>query len=133
VILKTGSGERFAVGGMESVWEGRADFDAVRREAGSRAPILLGWHEPDPFDWIRDRRLVLQMSGHTHGGQICAPFFGAIRLPRHGKKYVSGLFRSPSAQSSLYVTRGIGAIWLPVRFCCPPEISLINFKKAVPV
>ena len=129
-ILKTASGERFALGGLESAWAGFPDYDAVEKGTGSGTPILLGWHEPDPFDQIEDPRMVLQMSGHTHGGQVCAPFFGPIRLPHLGKKYPSGLFRHPSGEGSLYVTRGIGAMGVPVRFCCPPEISLIKFRTA---
>jgi len=70
--------------------------------------------------------VLLQMAGHTHGGQVCAPFYGAMQLPRHGQKYVAGLFARGDAR--LYVTRGIGALGVPVRFCCPPEITLLTLR-----
>ena len=89
----------------------------------------MGWHEPDPFDEIDDPRLALQVSGHTHGGQVCAPFFGAIQLPSYGKKYVAGRFERGDSQ--LYVTRGIGSMGVPVRFCCPPEIAFLTFRAPI--
>lgn len=125
--LTAPSGQRFALAGLESIWGGRPDLSRATRGLRSDTPLILGWHEPDPFDLIEDSRLALQLSGHTHGGQVCAPFFGAIKLPAYGKKYVSGLFEGRN-DSRLYVTRGIGAMGVPVRFCCQPEIGLITFQ-----
>ncbi|MCB1089824.1 MAG: metallophosphoesterase, partial [Verrucomicrobiae bacterium] len=65
------------------------------------------------------------------GGQVCAPFYGAIQLPSFGKKYVAGLFER--GDQRLYVTRGIGSLGVPVRFCCPPEISLITMRAPATV
>lgn len=120
------TGARFVMAGLESAWAGKPDLARTLRGVNGDVPVLLGWHEPDPFDTISDGRVLLQMSGHTHGGQVCAPFWGAIQLPSYGKKYVAGLFGDDDAR--LYVTRGIGSMGVPVRFCCPPEISLITLK-----
>ncbi len=120
------TGERFMIAGLESAWSGDPDLSKTLRGVNGDVPVLLGWHEPDPFDSITDGRVLLQMSGHTHGGQVCAPFYGAIQLPRYGHKYVAGLFGDEQAR--LYVTRGIGSMGVPVRFCCPPEISLITLR-----
>ena len=126
--LTTPGGGKFCLGGLESAWGGTPDFNRMTRGIDRAIPLLLGWHEPDPFDEIcADPRLALQVSGHTHGGQVCAPFFGALKLPKHGKKYVAGLYANEN--SRLYVSRGIGAMGVPVRFCCPPEISLITLKS----
>ncbi|MCB1234149.1 MAG: metallophosphoesterase [Verrucomicrobiae bacterium] len=120
------SGAVFHLGGLESAWAGHPDFARLARGIPRDEPIVLGWHEPDPFDTLADPRVLLQVAGHTHGGQVCAPLWGAIKLPRHGRKYVAGLFERGDAR--LYVTRGIGSMGVPVRFCCPPEISLIEFR-----
>lgn len=118
--------EKFVLAGLESAWAGHPDLAKTLRGVRGDVPVLLGWHEPDPFDTVTDGRVLLQMSGHTHGGQVCAPFYGAIRLPDYGRKYVAGLYGDDSAR--LYVTRGIGALAVPVRFFCPPEISFITLR-----
>ncbi|MCB1230326.1 MAG: metallophosphoesterase [Verrucomicrobiae bacterium] len=120
------TGERFVLAGLESAWSGDPDLAKTLRGMNGDVPVLLGWHEPDPFDTITDGRVLLQMAGHTHGGQVCAPFYGAIRLPQYGRKYVAGLYGDERAR--LYVTRGIGSMGVPVRFCCPPEISLVTLR-----
>lgn len=120
----------FQLAGLGSVWVGEAQYKtALPLSSASSPPVILAVHEPDFFDRVcNDPRLVLQLSGHTHGGQICAPFFGAMRLPSWGKNYISGLYRRQD--SHVYVTRGIGTLFPHVRFCCPPEISLITLKAA---
>ena len=64
------------------------------------------------------------LSGHTHGGQVRIPFLPPFHLPEYGRKYIEGLFRLGPTQ--LYVNRGIGAVGLPFRFRCPPEITVIT-------
>jgi predicted MPP superfamily phosphohydrolase len=89
--------------------------------------ILLS-HRPDiilsPGDW---RKIDLVLSGHTHGGQFRFPFFGPLftksKLPR---KYSQGLFSFQHLY--LYVSRGIGMTRIPIRFLCPPEITLLKIK-----
>lgn len=129
VSLRTPAGERVVLAGLESIWGGHPRLAHSLRGVPSDVPVILGWHEPDPFDDLEDDRIALQISGHTHGGQVCAPLFGAIRLPAYGKKFPAGLYRKND--SSLYVTRGIGAMGVPVRFCCPPEISLLTLKASL--
>jgi predicted MPP superfamily phosphohydrolase len=85
--------------------------------------ILLA-HEPDSFDIVTDPRIALQISGHTHGGQIRAPFIGALHLPKWGKNYQMGLYRK--GERLLYVNRGVGTVELNVRVNCPPEVTLLE-------
>ena len=74
---------------------------------------------------IRDRRVGLILSGHTHGGQVVMPGFGAPIVPsRYGQKYLHGLVQGPSCQ--VFITRGPGTVGLPVRFLCRPEIVQIT-------
>ncbi len=116
----------FTIVGLDSAWGGNPDVEAVLARAPRDAPILLAWHEPDTFDWYEDDRVALQLSGHSHGGQIRAPFVGPLILSRYGRKYRSGLFHRGS--SRLYVNRGIGVITIPARFLCPPEITILDLK-----
>ena len=122
---------QFAVVGLESVWGGHPDYHFATRDLPSDVARILSMHEPDYFDNIDELpssllRPILQVSGHTHGGQVCAPFIGPILLPSWGKKYPAGLF-GPRGRH-LYVTRGVGTIGPSARFLCRPEVSLLTLR-----
>jgi predicted MPP superfamily phosphohydrolase len=72
--------------------------------------------------------VILQLSGHSHGGQICLPFYGALHCPRWGRKYTGGLYQIQDL--TLYTNRGIGMVGLPFRFACRPEITHFTLKPA---
>jgi len=85
------------------------------------AAILLV-HEPDFADIAATTgRIDLQLSGHSHGGQIRLPGYGALRLPRLGKKYQAGLYHVNTMLH--YTNRGLGMMDIQVRFNCRPEIT----------
>lgn len=73
-----------------------------------------------------DRQVNLVLAGHTHGGQARLPLLPPIILPRFVGRFVAGLYRVGPFNTPLYVNRGIGTSILPVRFFCPPEITLIE-------
>jgi hypothetical protein len=73
----------------------------------------------------------LQLSGHTHGGQVRFPFMRPLYLPPLAKKYVRGLFKIRGL--TLYTNAGIGTVGLPVRWNCPPEITFITVRKSLTV
>jgi len=84
VLEVRGHNVRLHVGGVDDVWMGRPNLDAVLArlpDAGNSAAILLA-HEPD-FAEVPSRtgRFDLQLSGHSHGGQVRLPFVGAPKLP----------------------------------------------------
>ena len=113
------------VAGLDDGWSGVPDLEAAlsRRPAGVPTVVLM--HEPDWADtWAHDGRVDLQLSGHSHGGQVRLPGLGALILPRYGRKYDQGLYRV--GDMWLYTTRGIGVVGPPVRFCCRPEITEIT-------
>jgi predicted MPP superfamily phosphohydrolase len=95
-------------------------------------PVILMCHAPDYADdllaYPSGQSVSLMLSGHTHGGQVRLPFFGAMQLPGMGKKYVEGLFSFGKMQ--LYVNRGIGTVGVPFRLDCPPEITLMTLRTA---
>ncbi|MDP6045330.1 MAG: metallophosphoesterase family protein [Phycisphaerae bacterium] len=89
---------------------------------------LFLYHYPDLVYSLADRGVDLHCAGHTHGGQVAMPFYGALMtVSKHGKKFEAGLY-TPAPNTHLYVTRGIGmeGRMLRVRFWCRPEISLIE-------
>src|SRR6185503_6470113 len=86
----------------------------------NRANILLS-HNPDTFDRAAALGIELSLAGHTHGGQAALEFISPELAPsRLVTPYVAGWFRKPGGQ--LYVNRGIGTIFVPMRVGAPPEI-----------
>lgn len=129
MTLQTEKGSLF-IAGLDSAWGGRADASAAFRDWDGAQPLVLLAHEPDVVDAIAGRGVTgLQLSGHTHGGQVCLPFVSpiALHLPRLGKNYRHGHYKVGGMQ--LYVNRGIGCVGMPVRFACPPEVTLLTLRS----
>jgi predicted MPP superfamily phosphohydrolase len=118
-------GQRLWVAGIQDVLQGRPDLDAALPSSRGSEPVILLAHEPDFADHAVGRQIALVLSGHTHGGQILLPFLPPLFLPEMGKKYLHGHFRFADGMQ-LYVNRGIGAVNLPFRFRCPPEITVFT-------
>jgi predicted MPP superfamily phosphohydrolase len=120
-------GARLWIAGVDDVWERHADLDqALRLVPADQATILLA-HEPDYADLAAQYSVDLQLSGHSHGGQVQLPFFGSPILPYLGRKYPRGLYQIGSLQ--LYTNRGLGVVSPPVRFNCRPEITLFTLTS----
>jgi len=96
-------------------------------------PVLLMCHGPDYADTLlahpRGRLVDAMFSGHTHGGQVRFPLLPPMHLPEGGRKYVEGAYQLGRLQ--LYVNRGIGAVGIPFRLNCPPEITLFTLERAL--
>lgn len=117
------------VAGLQSAWSSRPSWPEASRgmSVNDRAIVLV--HEPDYVKNLHpDKRAALQLSGHTHGGQVCIPGLGPLRRPPWGKNYTAGLYDVNGM--ALYVTRGIGTMHLPLRFFCPPEITCLNITNS---
>jgi uncharacterized protein len=96
----------------------------VRPPLNSDAKTVLLMHYPA---WIKqqcDRRFDLALAGHSHGGQVRVPFYGALALPYGVDEYDLGLFETPSGP--LYVNPGIGWYYFDLRFNCRPEVTVIE-------
>ena len=123
-LLGVGSAALY-IAGVDDGWSGRPDLRAALTDAPPETPTILLAHEPDLVDtFSQDGRVSLQLSGHTHGGQVRLPGYGALVLPHLGQKYDLGLYRVNDTW--LYTNRGLGVIWPPVRFNCRPEITEIT-------
>jgi len=93
-----------------------------------RVNILLS-HNPDTFDRAAELGIDLSLAGHTHGGQAALEFISPELAPsRLVTPYVAGWFGKPGGQ--LYVNRGIGTIFIPIRIGAPPEITVYNLARA---
>ncbi|MDG4833899.1 metallophosphoesterase [Solwaraspora sp. WMMD1047] len=109
----------------------RDDYPAVAGRVSPAADLALGLtHSPEPriLDQMAADGFELLLAGHTHGGQVCLPFFGALvtncELPRSMAK---GLHRWPDSTAWLHVSAGLGTHpTAPIRFACPPEATLLT-------
>jgi len=112
--------------GLDDGWSGQPDLNRALQNLSPGIPTILLMHEPDFADITLAKKagIDLQLSGHTHGGQVRIPGLGAIILPDYGKKYEQGLYRVKDMW--LYTNRGLGVISPPVRFNCRPEITEIT-------
>ena len=99
------------------------------RDSGFRpdhSSLLSLMHEPDDVDFVPDHT-ALQLSGHSHGGQICLPFCVPLHTPRLSRRYRRGFF--PDAHVPLYVSRGVGTTGPKWRLFCPPEVTLLTLRS----
>jgi predicted MPP superfamily phosphohydrolase len=108
----------------DCIW-GHPNIHAALDGLAPDVPTLLLAHEPDAIDdFSLAGPIALQLSGHTHGGQVRLPLLGTPVLPKLGEKYVQGLHRVN--RSWVYTNRGLGMVSMPIRFNCPPEITEIT-------
>lgn len=115
--------------GLDDIWSGKPNLPAsVAALPPDGCRILLA-HEPDFADEAArpDYRIALQLSGHSHGGQVRLPLVGAPVLPHLGRKYDEGLRRVGGMW--LYTNRGLGMVEPAVRFNCPPEVTLFTLTR----
>jgi len=111
--------------GVDDGWSGQPDIAAAMENQPDGATTVLLAHEPDLADQFSlDPRISLQLSGHSHGGQIRFQGIGAFVLPYLGRKYDMGLYRVNDMW--LYTNRGLGNVTEPIRYNCPPEVTEIT-------
>lgn len=114
----------FYLAGLDDGWSGRPDLNKALEMARPEEPVVLLYHEPDLADEVAlDGRVSLQLSGHSHGGQVRPFGIKPFILPHLGRKYELGLYRIQDMW--LYTSGGIGTISVPFRYNCPPEITEI--------
>jgi hypothetical protein len=106
--------------GLEVVGLAAYDNQTIAPRLSEKRILLT--HFPQAVDRIGDATFAAILAGHSHGGQVRLPLYGSLYLPPGVGRYDLGSFQTPVGP--LHVTAGIGTSGLPVRFCCPPELSL---------
>ncbi|ODG93258.1 MULTISPECIES: metallophosphoesterase [Bacillaceae] len=129
IVLKDHS--KLNIIGLDDYLLGRPNpakaFKSIRKNAFN----LLLVHEPDVAERIKEFPVDLQLSGHSHGGQVKLPFHEAIYTPPLATIYTEGLYKINHhiKPLNLYVNRGIGTTRLPFRFFSVPEISVFTLTN----
>jgi predicted MPP superfamily phosphohydrolase len=127
-------GSLIAAAGVDDPHIGRDRYDTIAGPANPAANLRLGLtHSPEPrvLDRFAADGYQLVMAGHTHGGQLCLPFYGPV-VTNCGldRSRVKGASRW-GAGMRLHVSAGIGTSpFAPLRFCCRPEATLLTLIAA---
>jgi predicted MPP superfamily phosphohydrolase len=124
VLVRRGTAE-LAVAGVGDLRFDAIDFRGAVAGIPRDVPRIVVSHDPDVFAyWPPELRCDVMLSGHTHGGQALLPLLGPPYVPsQFGFRYLAGLVEEGGRR--LYVSRGIGVITAPIRWRCPPEITLL--------
>ena len=127
VTLKRGNSE-LHVAGIDDVMEGRSRLDLVLKDLPASGAAVLLAHEPDFADVAAAAgRFDLQLSGHSHGGQVRIPLLGRAVLPPFSQRYTRSLHRVRGML--LYANRGLGTVHARLRFGCRPEITAHTLRS----
>ncbi len=128
-IQSTPPHEGLCLAGLGDYLEDTIRPDLALAAVPHHMPRILLSHNPDtaedPRVTVPARRIDLQLSGHTHGGQVRLPLLGTPIIPsRYGTKYAGGLVNGPAFP--VIISRGVGTSGIPVRWHVPAEIVVIE-------
>ncbi len=129
-LLSRGS-SKLALGGVGDLWKGHIDLAAAFADVPEDAPRILLAHNPDVAEFMpndKGTRVDLQISGHTHGGQIVIPhvFNPYQRISEYGAKFNRGLVEG--ARHPVFVSKGLAKLNHP-RFCALPDVACIELVR----
>lgn len=121
--------DRIVLAGIDDVMLGKPNLNETLKDVNPDLFTILLAHEPDYADTVVDFPVDVQLSGHSHGGQVRLPFIGHLYTPAFAVKYIQGKYTFNNEKLTLYVNRGIGTTRLPYRFLCKPEIHLFTLMN----
>lgn len=126
--LRRGGSSIWLVGLDDPHYYGCDDLPGALAEVPMDAFKLLLVHTPEMIAEAAAAEMDLYLCGHTHGGQICLPWLGAVLVNAScPRKYTRGVWRYGDVQG--YTNAGIGSSGVAVRFNCPPEVGVIELRK----
>jgi predicted MPP superfamily phosphohydrolase len=102
----------------------QVDIAALTRDAAPMTVLLA--HDPRRLTEAATLGIPLVLSGHTHGGQVVLPVVGALAAQKF--PVVAGIGRRD--RTTMFVSRGVGTVYVPVRINCPPEVALLTLQPA---
>ena len=115
--------------GLDDFFQGKYDIEKTTIDIDKNDFNLLMLHEPDLAEKFIDYPIDLAIAGHSHGGQIYIPLYGTIVNTGLAESHDRGLYKlGKNKNLPLYVNSGIGSTGLPVRFCCIPNITIIEIE-----
>lgn len=118
-------GEAIALIGLQFWTRQTAEITRLMRGADGTTVLLA--HDPRRFAQAAALNIPLMLSGHTHGGQIVLPGLGAIAARKF--PVAEGTIRREN--TTMFVSRGIGTVYVPCRINCPPEVALLTLTRLV--
>jgi len=121
--------EYLFIAGVDDLWRGRLDIKTTLKGTDHQPKILL-CHNPDAIETIKHTDIDFVMAGHTHGGQVSVPLYGPpVVYSKFGARYAAGLFHE--GNTIMYVNKGIGVSYFPIRFFARPEITLFTLQNSL--
>jgi len=128
------SGESIHVIGLDDYLYGFPEAQSTLASLSADKFHLLLVHEPDVADFMTRYPIDLQLSGHSHGGQVSLPIVGALIRTALGRKYVGGTYRLQDKLRNarpyvLHVNRGIGTTRIKIRIGSVPELSVFTLQR----
>ena len=105
-------------------WTRRAR-DIARLVGDTKSTVILLAHDPRRLEEAAALKVPLVLSGHTHGGQVVLPGLGSVASRRF--PVLSGAGRR--GDTSIFVSRGVGTVYVPYRLNCPPDVSVITLAR----
>ncbi|MGK7931864.1 MAG: metallophosphoesterase [Microcystaceae cyanobacterium] len=150
--IVTPLGDQLPIIGLADYWSNEFDPDPILSQIDPKIPRLVLCHNPDTAEILAKWRVDLQLSGHTHGGQLALPFLGTFpSILTNLRPYIPPFIQQmipiwkecshvvknwqwaqglhSIGHNLLYVNRGLGS-YFPGRLFCPPELTVITLKKA---
>ncbi|MBD1381273.1 metallophosphoesterase [Metabacillus arenae] len=124
--IKLLDGSMIQLAGIDDLMLGKPDYEKTLSNFTEENFSILLAHEPDAALESNKYKVNLQISGHSHGGQIQIPFYGPLITPPYASVYTEGMYEVGTMQ--LYVNRGLGTTRLPFRFLSVPEITVFTLK-----
>jgi len=119
--------EKIIIAGIDDPMLGNPNWEQTLSAQTNNHFCLLLSHAPDLADFAQTQGVSMQLSGHSHGGQVKLPLFGPLMKPLFANNYYEGMYDLNSL--TLYVNRGLGTTRLPIRLLSRPEISIFTLIK----
>ncbi|TVX93836.1 metallophosphoesterase [Paenibacillus agilis] len=130
-LIELPNRQKIVLAGIDDAILGKPDIPNTLNQLRAEDFNIAVVHQPDLADDIANYPVDLQLSGHSHGGQVQTPWSKPIYTPPLAVKYVEGKYtiRGGDKPMQLYVNRGIGTTRLPIRFMNVPELTKITLVR----
>jgi predicted MPP superfamily phosphohydrolase len=121
----TVNGERLDIAGIRFWTRSAAEIAAVLKGTGGTTILLA--HDPRRLAEAAALDVQLVLSGHTHGGQVVVPGVGAVA----GRKFPVLAGYATRDNTALFVSRGVGTVYVPIRVNCPPDVAVLTLRTEI--